>query len=33
MDYKQKRGVIKAHPELKDEIETQMRNHLKKQLI
>ncbi len=32
LDYKQKRGVIKAHPELKDEIESHMRNHLNKQL-
>ena len=33
MDYKQKRGVIKAHPELKEEIESQMRTHLRKQFI
>lgn len=32
MQYKQKRGVIKRYPELKEEIETEMREHLKKQL-
>lgn len=32
MNYKQKRGVIKAKPELKENIETELRAHLKKQL-
>lgn len=32
IDYKQKRGVIKAHPELKEKIEWEMRAHLEKQL-
>lgn len=32
MNYKQKRGVIKAKPELKEEIESEMRKHIQKQL-
>lgn len=32
MEYKKKRGIIKRFPELKDEIETELRKHLKKQL-
>lgn len=32
MQYKQKRWVIKRYPELKQEIQTEMRNHLEKQL-
>jgi len=32
MQYKQKRGVIKRYPELKENIETEMRSHLEKQL-
>jgi len=32
MQYKQKRWAIKRYPELKDQIETEMRNHLEKQL-
>jgi hypothetical protein len=32
MQYKQKRGVIKRYPELTDQIETEMRWHLRKQL-
>jgi UPF0176 protein len=32
MKYKQKRGAIKRYPELKEELENEMRNHLKKQL-
>lgn len=32
MNYKQKRGVIKSHPELKENIETEMRRHLGRQL-
>ena len=33
MDYKKKRWAIKAHPELKNEIESEMRHHLEKQLL
>lgn len=32
IEYKKKRGVIKRYPELKDQIETEMRTHLQKQL-
>jgi len=32
MKYKEKRGVIKRYPELKNDIETELRNHLSKQL-
>jgi hypothetical protein len=32
MQYKQKRGVIKRYPELKQQIETEIKTHLKKQL-
>lgn len=32
MNYKAKRGIIKSHPELTSEIETEMRKHLKSEL-
>ena len=32
MDYKKKRGAIKAHPELKSKIESEIRSHLEKKL-
>jgi hypothetical protein len=32
MEYKQKRGVIKRYPELTEQIESELRNHLHKQI-
>ena len=32
MDYKKKRGAIKRYPELQENIETELRSHLWKQL-
>jgi hypothetical protein len=32
MQYKQKRGVIKRYPNLQEQVETEMRSHLQKQL-
>jgi len=32
MEYKKKRGIIKRYPDLKEELESEMRAHLSKKL-